>query len=161
MWGAGCVMFEITSLYPLFPGSNEVDQINRIHKILGTPSAEKLGKLREKGASHISFDFPQQKGIGIAQLIPNVQPDCIDLIVKLLRYDSSERISAREALRHPYFKDLREAEAAKQLSEQRAQQSNPLHSGNSKQLSSIVGTSMSVPSDTPHVAKKYTQKRYT
>ncbi|KAJ1389385.1 kinase-like domain-containing protein, partial [Ochromonadaceae sp. CCMP2298] len=32
MWGAGCVMFEITSLYPLFPGSNEVDQISRIHK---------------------------------------------------------------------------------------------------------------------------------
>ncbi|RYG95511.1 hypothetical protein EON65_55875, partial [archaeon] len=33
MWGAGCVMFEITSLYPLFPGSNEIDQVNRIHKV--------------------------------------------------------------------------------------------------------------------------------
>jgi len=33
LWGAGCVFFEITSLYPLFPGANEVDQINRIHKV--------------------------------------------------------------------------------------------------------------------------------
>jgi hypothetical protein len=27
LWGAGCVMFEITALYPLFPGNNEVDQV--------------------------------------------------------------------------------------------------------------------------------------
>ena len=27
LWGAGCVMFEVTSLYPLFPGNNEMDQV--------------------------------------------------------------------------------------------------------------------------------------
>lgn len=116
LWGAGCVMFEITSLYPLFPGSNEVDQISRIHKVLGTPSAEILEKFRSKGASNISFDFPPQKAIGIPQLIPHATPDCIDLIVKLLKYDAAERITAREAMRHPYFKESRDSEA-KTLSE--------------------------------------------
>ena len=111
LWGAGCVMFEITSLYPLFPGSNEVDQINRIHKVLGTPNAESLAKFKSKGASHISFDFPPQKGVGIPQLVPHASADSIDLMVKLLKYDASERITAREAMRHPYFKDVREAEA--------------------------------------------------
>lgn len=33
LWGAGCVFFEITSLYPLFPGTNEIDQVSRIHKV--------------------------------------------------------------------------------------------------------------------------------
>lgn len=113
LWGAGCVMFEITSLYPLFPGSNEVDQISRIHKVLGTPSAEILQKFKSKGASHISFDFPPQKPIGIAQLIPHASADAVDLIVKLLKYDASERISAREAMRHPYFKENREEDARK------------------------------------------------
>ena len=89
LWGAGCVMFEITSLYPLFPGSNEVDQISRIHKVLGTPSAELLQKFKSKGASHVSFDFPPQKGVGIPQLIPHASSDAIDLIVKLLKYVSS------------------------------------------------------------------------
>ncbi len=111
LWGAGCVMFEITSLYPLFPGSNEVDQISRIHKVLGTPSAEILQKFKSKGASHISFDFPPQKGLGIPQLIPHAPADGVDLMVKLLKYDASERISAREAMRHPYFRDIREQEA--------------------------------------------------
>lgn len=111
LWGAGCVMFEITSLFPLFPGTNEVDQINRIHKVLGSPSPEMLQKFKSKGASHISFDFPVQKGIGIPHLIPHASPDAIDLIEKLLKYDASERMTAREAMRHPYFKELREAEA--------------------------------------------------
>ena len=111
LWGAGCVMFEITSLYPLFPGTNEVDQISRIHKVLGSPSAEMLQKFKSKGASHISFDFPVQKGIGIPHLIPHATPEAIDLIEKLLRYDASERMTARDAMRHPYFRELREAEA--------------------------------------------------
>jgi serine/threonine protein kinase len=117
LWGAGCVMFEITSLYPLFPGSNEVDQISRIHKVLGTPSQEILAKFRSKGASHISFDFPEQKGIGIPQLIPHASADSIDLMVKLLKYDASERIAAREAMRHPYFRDIREAEMKRGVAE--------------------------------------------
>lgn len=120
LWGAGCVMFEITSLYPLFPGANEVDQISRIHKVLGTPTAESLAKFRAKGASHISFDFPPQKGIGIPQLVPHASADSIDLMVKLLKYDASDRITAREAMRHNYFKDVREAEA-KQTAEKQAQ----------------------------------------
>jgi renal tumor antigen len=111
LWGAGCVMFEITSLYPLFPGQNEVDQIARIHKVLGTPNAESLAKFKARGASHISFDFPPQRGVGIPQLVPHASADSIDLMVKLLKYDASERITAREAMRHPYFKDVREAEA--------------------------------------------------
>lgn len=109
LWGAGCVMFEITSLYPLFPGSNEADQINRIHKILGTPSPEILRKLKSKGASHISFDFPEERGTGMA--LPHASPEAMDLMEKLLKYDGSERITAREAMRHPYLKEMRELDA--------------------------------------------------
>jgi serine/threonine protein kinase len=111
LWGAGCVMFEITSLYPLFPGTNEVDQISRIHKVLGSPSPEMLQKFKSKGASHISFDFPPQKGVGIPQLITHAAPEAVDLIEKMLKYDASERISARDAMKHLYYKELREAEA--------------------------------------------------
>lgn len=37
IWGVGCVFFEILSLYPLFPGDNELDQIHKIHDVMGTP----------------------------------------------------------------------------------------------------------------------------
>jgi renal tumor antigen len=43
----GCVMFEIITLRPLFPGSNELDQISKIHDVLGTPSAITLDKFQQ------------------------------------------------------------------------------------------------------------------
>jgi len=142
LWGAGCVMFEITSLYPLFPGSNEVDQISRIHKVLGTPSDEILNKFRSKGASNISFDFPPQKPMGIPQLIPHAAPECIDLVVKLLKYDANERITAREAMRHPYFKESRESEA-KALNDS----SNPMGTAHSSTSISASNTMSNVNTD--------------
>ena len=42
LWGAGCVLFEIISLFPLFPGNDEVDQVHKIHNILGSPPQELL-----------------------------------------------------------------------------------------------------------------------
>lgn len=44
IWGVGCVLFEILSLFPLFPGDNELDQINKIHNVLGTPSQDLVDK---------------------------------------------------------------------------------------------------------------------
>lgn len=114
IWGAGCVLFEIISLYPLFPGSDEIDQINRIHKVLGTPSTDVLINLKLKGEFNRGntgssnnfrrFNFPRHSGIGVAKLISNsVAPDCIDFLCKTIKYDLSERITAKESLIHPYF----------------------------------------------------------
>ncbi|KAF4319783.1 hypothetical protein JM18_005660 [Phytophthora kernoviae] len=83
VWGVGCVFFEITSLYPLFPGSNELDQIHRIHKILGTPSPEVLEVFKRKGAAHIDFNFPKEEGTSIAKLIPHASTAAIDLMHKM------------------------------------------------------------------------------
>ena len=41
-WGIGCVFFEVLTLTPLFPGTNELDQVHKIHNILGTPQKELL-----------------------------------------------------------------------------------------------------------------------
>jgi renal tumor antigen len=42
MWGVGCVIFEVVSLFPLFPGNDELDQIHKIHNICGTPEDDLL-----------------------------------------------------------------------------------------------------------------------
>eukprot|EP01065_Artemidia_motanka_P049626 TRINITY_DN827_c0_g1_i1.p1 TRINITY_DN827_c0_g1~~TRINITY_DN827_c0_g1_i1.p1 ORF type:complete len:460 (+),score=147.17 TRINITY_DN827_c0_g1_i1:281-1660(+) len=107
LWGVGCVFFEVVSLYPLFPGTNELDQIHKIHNILGTPAPELLVKMK-KHSSHIDFDFPQKVGTGLVKLIPHASPEAMDLMLKLLTYNPDERISAKQALRHAYFREIRE-----------------------------------------------------
>ncbi|CAL8080589.1 unnamed protein product [Orchesella dallaii] len=48
IWAAGCVFYEVLTLRPLFPGSSELDQINRVNNILGPPPIKLLDNFREK-----------------------------------------------------------------------------------------------------------------
>ena len=104
------VMFEIISLFPLFPGSNELDQVEKIHLILGTPGPEMLDQLRQHSSHIKNFNFPPKAGSGIQRLVPHASPEAVDLMEKLLAYNPEHRLTARQALRHPYFRELREAE---------------------------------------------------
>ncbi|XP_023263233.1 MAPK/MAK/MRK overlapping kinase isoform X2 [Seriola lalandi dorsalis] len=108
IWSAGCVFFEIMSLNPLFPGSNELDQVAKIHDVLGTPDQSLLQKFKQSRA--MQFNFPPKKGTGISRLIPNCPAPALSLLYQMLAYDSDERITAETALRHTYFREIRLAE---------------------------------------------------
>jgi renal tumor antigen len=58
----------------------------------------------------MEFNFPYKQPTGVAQMLRHATKQCIDLINKLCIYDPDQRITAKDALRHPFFKDLREAE---------------------------------------------------
>ncbi|KRX01640.1 Protein kinase-like domain [Pseudocohnilembus persalinus] len=114
MWGLGCVIYEMLTNQPLFPGNNELDQINIINQIIGTPQKELLQKF-SRLASHMEINFPPNKpGQGIPNLT-KFSPDLRDLIQRLLIYDPSNRISALECLQHPFFKNYREIDYQNQL----------------------------------------------
>ncbi|XP_067336680.1 MAPK/MAK/MRK overlapping kinase-like isoform X1 [Channa argus] len=108
IWSAGCVFFEIMSLNPLFPGTNELDQVAKIHDVLGTPDRSVLQKFKQSRAMH--FNFPPKKGFGISRLIPNCPAPALSLLYQMLAYDPDERITAETALRHTYFREIRLAE---------------------------------------------------
>lgn len=56
----------------------------------------------------------------MTKLIPHCSPDCIDIIVRLLAYDPDDRLSARQAVKHPYFKDIRSSELKEKQAAQAA-----------------------------------------
>ena len=57
----------------------------------------------------MEFDFPEKKGTGVVGMIPNY-PEAGEIISKLLIYNHNHRLSASQALKHPYFKELRESD---------------------------------------------------
>ena len=103
IWGAGCILFELTTLYPLFPGADELDQVNRIHRVLGTPSPSVLANLKKYASAQANFSFKQQNGIGLSKLLPGAKSHCLDLLTRSVEYDASMRIDSKCAINHPYF----------------------------------------------------------
>ncbi|KAG8347134.1 Protein kinase domain [Trypanosoma vivax] len=125
LWSAGCVFFEMMALCPLFPGSNEIDQLHKIHYVLGTPTPETRNRIA-KHCNYSSAHFPERRGVGLEPLLPGAPRDALDLLGRLLTYNDRERPTAKEALRHPYFKKLREKEKAgrQQIEENRREDVN-------------------------------------
>ena len=112
-------MLCVRSLLPLFPGSNELDQLSKIHDVLGTPSQKCLAKLQKvagrgwrSNGEVVAKLFGYKKGTGIGILVPHASKDCLGLLTGMLMYDADDRYSAHKCLRHPYFKNLRDAEKA-------------------------------------------------
>ncbi|KAI8141831.1 kinase-like domain-containing protein [Fennellomyces sp. T-0311] len=105
IWSAGCVMGEFLLGQPLFPGESGIDQLVEIIKILGTPSKEQIAKMNPHYVDH---KFPQIKPHPFSKVFRSrVQPEAIDLISRVLQYDPQARLTASEALIHPFFDELR------------------------------------------------------
>jgi len=102
MWSVGCIFAEMVLRgAPLFPGDSEIDQIFKIFRILGTPNEECW-----PGVSQLpdyKSTFPQWSSRELAQVIPTLDAAGIDFLHKTLIYDTSQRISAKRALTHPYL----------------------------------------------------------
>ncbi|CAG9464648.1 unnamed protein product [Pedinophyceae sp. YPF-701] len=102
VWAVGCVLAELLTGEPLFPGQTEAEVIEMLVSLLGAPTrkiwpgVERLPHfskfhMRTQPYSHLRKHFPQLSEAGI------------DLLNALLTYDPAGRITAREALRHPFF----------------------------------------------------------
>lgn len=111
LWGLGCVFFEMIAHFPLFPGDNEMNQIEKIFTTIGPPPASLLEKWR-KQASHLNFTFDMTSPRkSIASKMPNhISRECVEFIEACLVYDPDQRITAAQAKNHPYFRDLREGD---------------------------------------------------
>jgi serine/threonine protein kinase len=109
LWGAGCVLYEIITKSPLFPGSNELDQLHRIHGVMGTPSPKLLKKMLGSKGITPEYNFTPKEGTGLRILLPNMTAECLDLLCSLLVYDPDFRITARDALKHTFFREYYEA----------------------------------------------------
>ncbi|KAK5898356.1 hypothetical protein CgunFtcFv8_015780 [Champsocephalus gunnari] len=102
LWAVGCIMAELYTLRPLFPGNSEVDEIFKICQVLGTVKKTDWSEGYQL-ASAMNFRFPQCVPTHLKTLIPNASNEAIILMRDLLQWDPKKRPTAVQSLRYPYF----------------------------------------------------------
>ncbi|KAJ3788957.1 Pkinase-domain-containing protein [Lentinula aff. detonsa] len=102
MWSVGCIFAELLLKEPLFQAKNEIELISMIFKLLGPPTNNSWpGYSSLPLAKTITLPSPHLHQF--RQKFQYMTTAGIDLLMSLLTYDPDQRISAEEALDHPYF----------------------------------------------------------
>jgi len=104
MWAVGCIFAEMLTKDAPFKGRSEIDQIDVIFKSMGTPD-----ETAWPGFSELPYPkkmkfrkYPPR----IRQTISSATTEAgFELLMRMLAYDPAQRITAREAINHQYFKE--------------------------------------------------------
>ena len=95
---------------PLFQGKSEGDQLFAIYKVFGSPTQNEY----EEYSMIVPFDpkifneFKSYKRQSFKEKFYYIKDydNLMDLLIKMFEYNPSKRITAVEALDHPFFKDV-------------------------------------------------------
>ena len=106
MWGCGCLLVELFRGSAAFQGSNEIEQLVAIMKVLGTPTPENFPNLFEMPWFFMVMPLIKERYTDALEssfsgILPSAA--CFELIKGLLLYSQKDRWSAAKALQSKYF----------------------------------------------------------
>jgi len=107
LWGVGCVFAELlsgTTQSVLFPGEGDIDQMSKIFHVLGTPNEESWPEVKQlPDWSKITINACE--GVGLRAVVrETASPEALDLLQGLLCLNPNLRLTASQALQHPFFR---------------------------------------------------------
>ncbi|KAF0035055.1 hypothetical protein F2P81_012813 [Scophthalmus maximus] len=101
IWSTGCIFAEMFRRKPLFCGDSEVDQLGKILEVIGLPPEDEW----PTDVTLSRKNFPSFMPRPIAEFVSEINEQGAQLLMNMLTFDPLKRISALNALEHPYFRD--------------------------------------------------------
>ncbi|KAJ1654094.1 hypothetical protein IWQ61_005911, partial [Dispira simplex] len=130
VWAVGTIIAEIVMTRPLFPGRNQLDQLHRIFKVVGSPNIHQgtrglwyEGALQARQLGVCFIDIP---ATGLRPVISSVSDELLALLEQLLVLRPESRLTSRQALHHPVFTRSRSLSSTTHLSHRRQRRLSPI-----------------------------------
>lgn len=146
IWAVGCILAELLLRVPFLPGETDLDQLNQIFKVLGSPS--------EEDWPHVStlphfVQFKPMPAIPFRDIFTASSDDLIEVLEKMLALNPLKRCTCKEALKMPYFSNRPAPTQCSQL---------PLPTGNTimvtDEYTPNISTKRKSDNDSVNIAKK-------
>jgi dual specificity tyrosine-phosphorylation-regulated kinase 2/3/4 len=114
MWSVGCILAELYTGYPIFPGENEQEQLACIMEVFGPPEKHLIEKSTRKKLFFDSLGKPRltvsSKGRRrrpssktLQQVLKCDDDAFLDFIARCLRWDPDRRLKPDEAVQHEFI----------------------------------------------------------
>ena len=132
IWSAGCIMAEMYTGRPLFPGTTNEDQLQKIFRLMGTPSERSWPGISQ--FPEYKPNFQNYATQDLRMILPQIDQLGINLLGSMLQLRPEMRISAAAALQHPWFNDLPHLRQLQQQQQQQQQQSQSQQQQSQQQL---------------------------
>lgn len=131
LWSVGCIVAEMYTHRPLFPGSDHVNQLNRILDVAGFPSPKLLSQVNEDARTYLERNPNRQKRVDFKEYFSEIKSDAaIDLIDQMLQLDPNDRFNCERFLEHPYlskFHDVDDEPSGEPFNELYESEDYPVH----------------------------------
>ncbi|XP_041457074.1 mitogen-activated protein kinase 3-like [Lytechinus variegatus] len=110
IWSVGCILAEMVSQRPIFPGKHYLDQLNHILGIIGTPTPDDLKCIINVKARSYLQGLPIKEKVPFGVMYPKACKKAVDLLDKMLSFNPDKRITVEQALAHPYLEQYYDPE---------------------------------------------------
>ncbi|KAJ8247855.1 hypothetical protein GJAV_G00251290 [Gymnothorax javanicus] len=104
MWAAGCIFAEMLTGKTLFAGAHELEQMQLILESIPVIHEEDRQELESVIPVFVKNDMSEPQN-PLAKLLPGVSAEALDFLEKILTFNPMDRLTAEEALAHPYMSD--------------------------------------------------------
>eukprot|EP00929_Paragymnodinium_shiwhaense_P003862 TRINITY_DN104560_c0_g1_i1.p1 TRINITY_DN104560_c0_g1~~TRINITY_DN104560_c0_g1_i1.p1 ORF type:complete len:510 (+),score=120.24 TRINITY_DN104560_c0_g1_i1:84-1613(+) len=102
IWSVGCILGELLSGKPIFPGTSTMNQLDRVCQVTGKPTQDDIDSIKSPFAATMLEGLSIGRARPLQEMFPSAPAEALDMMKRCMMFNPNKRFSAKEGARHAY-----------------------------------------------------------